>query len=234
MMLLLAWVTLKPWIRPSPAWSRPRRASSSTGCGCSGPRRLATIGVALEHNQADAEILNRALEPGPARPDRPGPAPRGRYADDPGLRRRDRRPRDGGRRALPRRRGPRPREHGLHGPGRSCSTAPTPPWQLVAQLRREPVDLLVVGSHGHGLVRDLLYGQTVDKVRHGLDIPMLIARPDRTGAPPSRRAARPIPARRRSSGAGLRPPAAVGPESVDQRRRPEGLIDRGRRPRDLE
>jgi hypothetical protein len=42
------------------------------------------------------------------------------------------------------------------------------------------VDLLVVGSHGHGLVRDLLYGQTVDKVRHHLSIPMLIARPDRS------------------------------------------------------
>ena len=34
-----------------------------------------------------------------------------------------------------------------------------------------------VGPHGHGLVRDLLFGQTVDKVRHGLDVPMLIARP---------------------------------------------------------
>ena len=33
------------------------------------------------------------------------------------------------------------------------------------------------------MVRDLLYGQTVDKVRHGLDIPMLIARPERSAAP---------------------------------------------------
>jgi manganese transport protein len=33
------------------------------------------------------------------------------------------------------------------------------------------------------MVRDLLYGQTVDKVRHRLDIPMLIARPDRSPAP---------------------------------------------------
>ena len=69
---------------------------------------------------------------------------------------------------------------------------PNPAAELVAQLRREPVDLLVVGSHGHGLVRDLLYGQTVDKVRHGLDIPMLIARPDRTSVP--HEAGTPIPA----------------------------------------
>ena len=59
----------------------------------------------------------------------------------------------------------------LHGPDRAA--------ELVHRLRREPVDLLVVGSHGHGLVRDLLFGQTVDKVRHGLDIPMLFARPER-------------------------------------------------------
>ncbi len=72
----------------------------------------------------------------------------------------------------------------LHGPrvsrpARSCCTAPTPPGELVSHLRKDPVDLLVVGSHGHGMVRDLLFGQTVDKVRHSLDVPMLIARPDR-------------------------------------------------------
>ena len=68
----------------------------------------------------------------------------------------------------------------LHGPDRAG--------QLVGRLRREPVDLLVVGSHGHGLVRDLLLGQTVDKVRHNLEVPMLIARPDREGAKGARRA----------------------------------------------
>ena len=52
----------------------------------------------------------------------------------------------------------------------------------MAHLRHDPVDLLVVGSHGHGLVRDLLLGQTVDRVRHRLEVPMLIARPDREGA----------------------------------------------------
>ena len=47
---------------------------------------------------------------------------------------------------------------------------------LVSYLKRNPVDLLVVGSHGHRLLSDLLFGQTVDRVRHHLDIPMLIAR----------------------------------------------------------
>jgi manganese transport protein len=56
---------------------------------------------------------------------------------------------------------------------------PDPAGELVAHLRTDPVDLLVVGSHGHGLVRDLLFGQTVDRVRHNLEVPMLIARPGR-------------------------------------------------------
>ena len=36
---------------------------------------------------------------------------------------------------------------------------------LIGQLKREPVDLLVVGFHGHGAFMDLMLGQTVDKVR---------------------------------------------------------------------
>ena len=64
---------------------------------------------------------------------------------------------------------------------RSCSTGPTPPASWSPTCKRDPVDLLVVGSHGHGLVRDLLLGQTVDRVRHHLEVPMLIARPGREG-----------------------------------------------------
>jgi manganese transport protein len=62
---------------------------------------------------------------------------------------------------------------------------PDPAGELVGHLRTDPVDLLVVGSHGHGLIRDLLFGQTVDRVRHNLEVPMLIARPGRgTGSTP--------------------------------------------------
>src|SRR5262249_3176261 len=58
----------------------------------------------------------------------------------------------------------------LYGPDRAA--------RLVAELQESPVDLLVGGSHGHGLVRALLFGETVESLRHGLSIPMLIARPD--------------------------------------------------------
>jgi manganese transport protein len=177
--LLLAWVTLKPWIRPSPAWAPPPSVQLDW-VKLLRPRPLATIGVALEHNQADSEILNRALSlalPGQTTlvllhvVDTPitqvygsESADRETGADERYLREAV---------ALLEGMGYHARPVLLHGTNAAV--------QLIAQLRREPVDLLVVGSHGHGMVRDLLYGQTVDKVRHSLGIPMLIARPDRGG-----------------------------------------------------
>ena len=37
-------------------------------------------------------------------------------------------------------------------------------------------DLLVMGAHGHKLVKDLIFGTTLDTVRHRIKIPMLIVR----------------------------------------------------------
>ncbi|MEY2527150.1 MAG: hypothetical protein QOE73_1921, partial [Verrucomicrobiota bacterium] len=40
--------------------------------------------------------------------------------------------------------------------------------------RKEPVDLIAMSTHGHRLISDLLYGSTADKVRHNVDIPVLL------------------------------------------------------------
>ena len=37
-------------------------------------------------------------------------------------------------------------------------------------------DLLVMGAHGHNLIKDLIFGTTVDTVRHRVKIPVLIVR----------------------------------------------------------
>lgn len=42
-------------------------------------------------------------------------------------------------------------------------------------IERESVDLLIVGSHGHTGFKDLLFGETVNKLRHVVKIPVLIA-----------------------------------------------------------
>jgi manganese transport protein len=183
----LAWVTLKPWVLPAPAWT-PAPSVKLDWRDLLRPRPLETIGVALEHNQNDAEILNRALSL--ARPgetqlmllhvvDTPMTQVYGADTADRETGADERYLADVVHTLAEMGYGARPAL--LHGPDRAG--------QLVRHLRRYPVDLLVVGSHGHGLVRDLLYGQTVDKVRHGLDIPMLIARPERV---PPTEVARPL------------------------------------------
>ena len=180
---LLLWVTVKPFVRPSPAWGPPASVSLDWVQALR-PHSLATIGVALEHGQADAEILNRALSLAQSDQDRPdllllhvvdtpmtrihGPDTADRETGS------DARYLDELVQTL-RERGYRARSVLLYGPD--------PAGQLVSYLKKDPVDLLVVGSHGHGLVRDLLFGQTVDRVRHQLNVPMLIARPGRDALP---------------------------------------------------
>jgi manganese transport protein len=183
MAALLVWIIIKPWVRPARAWT-PAPSVELDWADALRPRPLATLGVALEHDQADAEILNRALSlavPGSTKlvllhvVDTPMTRVYGSETLD--------RETDADERYLAEvvhvlgQKGYDARWILLHGPDRAA--------QLIRRLKREPVDLLVVGSHGHGLVRDLLLGQTVDKVRHGLSIPMLIARPDRAVAKPT-------------------------------------------------
>ncbi len=182
----LVWVILKPFVRPSPAWAAPASVTLDWGEAMR-PRPLAKIGVALEHGLADAEIIGRAL--GLAQADNGRPellllhvvdTPITRVHGDETADRET----DADARYLAdlvgtlRERGFRARSVLLYGPN--------PAGQLVGYLRTDPVDLLVVGSHGHGLVRDLLFGQTVDRVRHSLEIPMLITRPGRlsSSSPP--------------------------------------------------
>jgi manganese transport protein len=51
-----------------------------------------------------------------------------------------------------------------------------PAKELVNFVESHKVDMLVMGSHGHRLLGDLLWGETVDPVRHKLDIPVLVVR----------------------------------------------------------
>jgi manganese transport protein len=173
----LAWITLKPWFVSSPPWT-PAPIVKLDWADTLRPRPLRVLGVALEHDQGDSEILNRALslaQPGKTSfvllhvVDTPMTRVYGSETDD--------RETEGDQRYLAdvasalEELGYEAQPVLLYGPDRAG--------ELVGYLKRHPVDLLVVGSHGHGLVRDLLLGQTVDKVRHGLSVPMLIARPDR-------------------------------------------------------
>ena len=51
-----------------------------------------------------------------------------------------------------------------------------PAKELVNFAITHKVDMLIMGSHGHRLLGDLLWGETVDPVRHRVDIPVLVVR----------------------------------------------------------
>ena len=46
--------------------------------------------------------------------------------------------------------------------------------EIVRIVKEEKADMLVMGAHGHTGVKDLLYGETINKVRHELKIPVLV------------------------------------------------------------
>ena len=46
--------------------------------------------------------------------------------------------------------------------------------EIVRLVKESNAGMLVIGAHGHTGVKDLLYGQTIDSVRHGLKIPVLV------------------------------------------------------------
>ncbi len=51
-----------------------------------------------------------------------------------------------------------------------------PKKEIVRYAREIHPDLLVMGAHGHGRLKDLLFGNTIDPVRHALKLPILVVR----------------------------------------------------------
>jgi manganese transport protein len=46
--------------------------------------------------------------------------------------------------------------------------------EIVRIIKETKADMLVIGAHGHSGIKDWFYGQTIDSVRHGLNIPVLV------------------------------------------------------------
>jgi nucleotide-binding universal stress UspA family protein len=49
-----------------------------------------------------------------------------------------------------------------------------PATEIIKLARAAPVELIAMSTHGHRFVSDLLYGSTADKVRHSVEIPVLL------------------------------------------------------------
>lgn len=54
--------------------------------------------------------------------------------------------------------------------------APNPRVQIVRYARQLEPDLLIMGAHGHNRLKDLIFGDTINPVRHALQVPILVVR----------------------------------------------------------
>jgi manganese transport protein len=55
----------------------------------------------------------------------------------------------------------------------------TPRAAIIAAARNAEADLIIMGAHGHSGLADLIFGSTINAVRHGVNIPVLIVREPR-------------------------------------------------------
>jgi manganese transport protein len=62
----------------------------------------------------------------------------------------------------------------------AISHSSSPGKEIVRYAQTVRPDLVIMGAHGHGGIKDLIFGTTINPVRHSLDVPMLIVRPGKT------------------------------------------------------
>jgi nucleotide-binding universal stress UspA family protein len=70
-------------------------------------------------------------------------------------------------------------EHGFETRARLAMGDPAT--ELVKVAIDESVDLIAMSTHGHRFLNDLLRGSTADRVRHNVEIPVLMVRAIRAG-----------------------------------------------------
>ena len=71
------------------------------------------------------------------------------------------------------------REQGIEVETAICHSS-SPKREIVRYAKEVQPDLVVMGAHGHGGLKDLIFGNTINPVRHDLDVPMLIVRPGKS------------------------------------------------------
>jgi manganese transport protein len=52
----------------------------------------------------------------------------------------------------------------------------SPKSEIIRFAKEIQPDLLIMGAHGHGGIKDLIFGNTINPVRHNLRLPVLIVR----------------------------------------------------------
>lgn len=67
------------------------------------------------------------------------------------------------------------REQGYHAKAKIGFGRAAP--SIAAIVKEEKIDFVVMGSHGHKAIKDLIFGTTVNSVRHKVNVPVLVVKP---------------------------------------------------------
>jgi manganese transport protein len=170
---LLLYVTLRPLLTSPQVWAAGILTTGRRIAQRIKPVKIRNIGVGLEHSDGDGEIVSAAVSlanlykakltllhvvetPGAiVLPETGDLHTREDYAYVEELAREIERE-------------DLPVETWLH--------AGNPADQITRAIQELGLDMLVLGSHGHKGVQDLVFGQTVNSLRHAISIPVLIVR----------------------------------------------------------
>ncbi|MFZ0613517.1 MAG: Nramp family divalent metal transporter [Desulfobacterales bacterium] len=170
----LAYIAFQPLLRPGRVWESAITTDAHRVADAIQPLQIKHIGVALQHAAGDAVIVSAAVTEARGHKahmtllhvvDAPGTMVLGHHswsrhgAEDLSYLEsltREIEARDLGVEFML-----------LHG---------RPAEEIVKAVTEAGIDLLIMGSHGHSGLDDLVFGQTVSAVRHLLDIPVLVVR----------------------------------------------------------
>jgi nucleotide-binding universal stress UspA family protein len=71
------------------------------------------------------------------------------------------------------------RQRELNAEGFTCDAVLAlgePSDEIIKIAHEKDVDLIAMSTHGHRFISDILYGATADKVRHAVNVPVLLLR----------------------------------------------------------
>jgi len=54
-----------------------------------------------------------------------------------------------------------------------------PPAEILRAAETESCDLIAMTTHGHRLIGDIIYGSTIEQVRHKANVPLLVVRAEK-------------------------------------------------------
>jgi manganese transport protein len=172
---LLLWVTISPWLHGRKSWEPKEALIDRIEVVAPEKDPITHIGVALDNSGIDELVISRAMSLAKIHKaemtlihvtDSPGVQVYGEQMHDEHAR-------DDVNyiyeiAAILKRQGFK---------ARPIIRAGKPAQEIIEVVREENIDLLLMGSHGHRFISDMLYGETATNVRHNLDIPIMIVKP---------------------------------------------------------